>query len=58
MKGDETESVEQEIFIAVERDRVTDVAFDGTTLSTAAPREDTVVTLEDVYQAITGERKR
>ena len=57
VKGDDTESVEQAIFIAVERDRVTDVRFDGTTLSTAVPREDTVVTLDDVYEAVTGTRK-
>jgi hypothetical protein len=57
VKGEETESVEQEIFIAVERDLVTDVQFDGTQLSTAAPRADTVVSLDDVYEAITGKRK-
>jgi hypothetical protein len=57
VKGEDTESVEDEIFIAVERDRVTDVSFDGTQLSTAPPRADTVVSLDDVYEAITGQRK-
>ncbi len=57
VKGEETTSVEDEIFIAVERDRVTDVQFDGNQLATAAPREDTVVSLDDVYEAITGQPK-
>jgi len=33
---------------------VTEVLFDDAGLSTAAPREDTVVTLDDLYEAITG----
>ncbi len=57
VKGEKSETVEQEIFIAVERDRVTEVQFDGATLSTSAPRADTVVTLDDLYEAVTGRRK-
>jgi hypothetical protein len=57
VEGEEVVGFEQEIFVAVERDRVTDVLFDGAQLSTAAPREDTVVTLDDVYEAVTGRRK-
>jgi hypothetical protein len=56
-KDDEFVTVEEEIFIPVERDRVTEVQFDGTTLSTAPPRADTVVTLDDLYEAVTGQRK-
>jgi hypothetical protein len=57
VKGEETTEVEQEIFAAVERDRVTDISFDGAQLSSAAPRADTVVTLDDVYEAVTGRKK-
>jgi hypothetical protein len=57
VKGEEVAGVEREIFIAIERDRVTEVAFDGDALSTSAPSEDTVVTLDDVYEALTGKRK-
>ncbi len=58
VKGEDTETVEQEIFVAVERDLVTDISFDGAQLFTAAPRADTVVTLDDVYEAVTGGRKK
>ena len=57
VRGEEVIEVEREIFIAVERDRVTDVVFDGDVLSTSAPREDTIVTLDDVYEAVTEKRK-
>lgn len=57
VKGEKNDTVVQEIFIAVERDRVTEVQFDGATLSTSAPRADTVVTLDDLYEAVTGQRK-
>lgn len=57
VEGDAIASVAHELFIAVERDRVTEVLFDGAGLAASAPRADTVVTLDDVYQAITGDRK-
>lgn len=57
VKGEEMVPVEQEIFVAVERDRVTDILFDGAQLSTAAPRADSVVSLDDVYEAVTGRKK-
>ena len=36
---------------------MTDVRFDGVSLSTSAPRDDTVVTLGDIYEAVTGNKK-
>lgn len=57
VEGEKIVQVEHEIFIPVELDRVTEVLFDGAALSTSAPREDRIVTLDDVYEAVTGKRK-
>jgi len=45
------------IAIAVAESRVTEIAFDGDALVASAPRNDTVVTLDDVYEAVTGHPK-
>jgi hypothetical protein len=33
------------------------VHFDGTALVADAPRDDSVVTLDDIYEAVTGRKK-
>jgi hypothetical protein len=43
--------------VAVERDRVSEVRFDGAALTALPVRDDSVVTMEDLYQAITGRPK-
>jgi len=43
--------------IAVELDRVSEVRFDGTALTPLPVRDDSVVTLDDVYRAVTGHPK-
>jgi hypothetical protein len=43
-----------EIAIGVEEERVTEVRFNGAQLVTLPPRADSVVTLEEIYEAITG----
>ena len=43
--------------VSVERDRVSEVRFDGARLTPLPVRDDSVVTLEDLYQAITGRPK-
>ena len=50
-------SVDVELEIAVEDGRVTEVRFDGSTLTALPTRDDSVVTLEDVYEAVTGGAK-
>jgi len=46
-----------ELFIGVEEDRVIEVHFDGAALAADPPRDNTVVTLDDIYQAVTGAKK-
>jgi hypothetical protein len=46
-----------ELFIGVEEGRVVEVHFDGVALAADPPRENPVVTLEDVYEAVTGRKK-
>jgi hypothetical protein len=46
-----------QLYVAVAESRVTEVAFDGSSLSASAPRDDTVVTLDDIYEAVTGHEK-
>jgi hypothetical protein len=46
-----------ELYIGVEEGRVVEVHFDGDTLAADPPRENPVVTLEDVYEAVTGGKK-
>jgi hypothetical protein len=55
--GDERSSVTTELYVAVEENRVVEVHFDGEALRADPPREDRVVTLEDVYEAVTGRKK-
>ncbi len=47
---------ETTIVVNIEEDTVLDVAFDGESLVAGAASPDTKVTLEDVYEAITGNR--
>jgi hypothetical protein len=46
-----------ELSIGVEENRVVEVHFDGAALAADPPRDDTVVTLDDIYQAVTGHGK-
>jgi hypothetical protein len=46
-----------ELTIAIEQDRVSELRFDGSQLVALPPREDSVITLEDVYRAVTGGTK-
>jgi len=46
-----------ELYIGVEEGRVIEVHFDGAALAADPPRENTVVTLDDIYQAVTGGKK-
>jgi hypothetical protein len=46
-----------ELFIGVEEGRVIEVHFDGAALAADPPRDNTVVTLDDIYQAVTGGKK-
>jgi len=43
--------------IAVEEDRVTEVHFDGVQPAAEPSRENSVVTLDDIYEAVTGQTK-
>ncbi len=52
-----TTSVEIESEIQIEEGSVTEIHFNGDEITVDPPRIDTVVTLEDVYEAITGRRK-
>jgi len=57
MEGEERATVEAEVPITVEDNRVSEVEFDGTRLAPLATRPNTVITLEDVYRAVTGKPK-
>ena len=46
-----------ELYIGVEENRVVEVHFDGAALAADPPRDDTVVTLDDIYEAVTGGKK-
>jgi hypothetical protein len=46
-----------ELYIGVEEGRVIELHFDGAALAADPPRDDTVVTLDDIYQAVTGRKK-
>ena len=50
-------TVSAQLSIGVEENRVVEVHFDGTALAADPPRADSVVTLDDVYQAVTGRKK-
>jgi hypothetical protein len=46
-----------ELYVDVEENRVIEVHFDGASLAAEPPRDDTVVTLDDIYEAVTGGKK-
>jgi len=48
--------VSLDALLLVEEDKTHEVVFDGQTLQVRQPRPSTVVTLEDVYEAVTGKR--
>ena len=56
-EGDKRATVEADAPIVVEQSRVTEVEFDGMHLAPLATRPDSVITLDDVYRAITGKPK-
>jgi hypothetical protein len=57
VSGEKLSTVEAEVPIVVEENRVTEVEFDGLRLAPLATRPNSVVTLEDVYRAVTGKAK-
>lgn len=57
IEGSERATVTAQLYVAVEENRVVEIHFDGTALRADPPREDTVVTLDDVYEAVTGGKK-
>ena len=56
--GDAVSSTDAQLSIAVEQARVVQVHFDGTELVADPPRDNSVVTLDDLYEAITVARNR
>ena len=57
VRSSERSEVVTQIPIAVEAGRVTEVRFDGTQLTALPARDDAVVTLDDIYEAVTGAPK-
>ncbi len=57
VEGEKEKSVEMAAMISVEESMTLEIHFDGAELVFDAPRPDRVVTLEDVYEAITGNRE-
>ena len=57
LEGDKRATVEAAAPIVVETSRVTEVEFDGMRLAALATRPDSVITLDDVYRAVTGKPK-
>jgi len=54
--NDETVSLELSAVLLIEEDQIHEVVFDGAELAVRAPHPNEVVTLEDIYEAITGRR--
>ncbi len=52
----ETVSLELSAVLLIEQDQTHEVVFDGAELAVRAPHRNEVVTLEDIYEAITGRR--
>lgn len=52
----ESVSLESSAVLFIEEGQTHEVVFDGTELAARAPRPNEVVTLEDIYEAITGRR--
>jgi len=50
-------STKAQLYIAVPESKVVEVYFDGSALAADPPREDSVVTLDDIYQAVAGRKK-
>jgi hypothetical protein len=57
VEGAKRATVEADAPIVVEESRVTEVEFDGTHLAPLATRPNSVITLDDVYRAVTGKPK-
>ena len=53
-KEDESGSVEQALEITVQENMVQNLAFDGSALTTGEVTPNKAVTLEDIYDAVTG----
>jgi hypothetical protein len=56
MADEETVSIELPAVLFIEEDQTHEVVFDGAELAVRAPHPNEVVTLEDIYEAITGRR--
>jgi hypothetical protein len=57
VQGEDAVTKTVELSVAVEEGRVVEVHFDGEALAADPPRENPVVTLDDVYEAVTGKKK-
>jgi len=57
LEGEKRATVEAEAPVVVEESRVTEVEFDGARLAPLATRPNSVITLDDVYRAVTGKPK-
>jgi hypothetical protein len=57
VEKDKMTRADAQLYVAVAEARVTDVAFDGSALTASAPRDDSVVSLDDIYEAVTGRKK-
>ena len=56
VEGDETTDVALDAEISVQENLTHEIVFDGVALHAQPPRPSSVVTLEDVYEALTGRR--
>ncbi len=57
LEGDALSETDAQLLISVADSRVVEVHFAGTTLVADPPRDNSVVTLDDLYEAITGRPK-
>lgn len=57
VENEKEKNVEVAVLIGVEENMTLEAHFDGTQLTFDAPRPNRVVTLEDVYEALTGSRE-
>lgn len=57
VENEKEKNVQVSAMIGVEENMTLEVHFDGTQLAFDAPRPNRVVTLEDVYEALTGKRE-
>ena len=56
VSGDEVVELELQAILLVEENKTHEIVFNGEELAVRDPRPNEVVTLEDVYEAITGKR--